>query len=223
VSQALQSFLLAFSALFSIINPIGGALIFAQVTAERPHADRVLLARRIGLYASLVMLGALWMGAAILSFFGISLAALRIAGGLVVAFFAWQLLQAPEEREGRKEEQALGAQGVDDVAFFPLTMPFTTGPGTISVAIALGANFPSEPEGYWPNALGATAAAIVMAVFIWLSYASADRIVALLGQSGARVVARLAAFILLCVGVQIMLSGTADFVRSLAPTLAPIR
>jgi multiple antibiotic resistance protein len=217
VSDALQSFLLAFSALFSIINPIGGALIFAQVTAERTHSDRTFLARRIGIYSSLVMLGALWIGAAVLSFFGITLAALRLAGGLVVAFFAWQLLQAPEQREERKEEQALGAQGVEDVAFFPLTMPFTTGPGTISVAIALGSNFPLGQPAHLPAALGASAAALAMAVLIWASYAFADRIVALLGRSGARVVARLAAFLLLCVGIQIMLNGAADFLRALPP------
>lgn len=192
-------------------------MIFAQVTGERPHRDRILLSRRIGLYACLVMLGALWFGAWLLSFFGITLAALRLAGGLVVAFFAWQLLQAPEEREGMKEEQALGAQGVDDVAFFPLTMPFTTGPGTISVAIALGSNFPVGRPTYLPVALGASAAALAMALLIWLFYASADRIVALLGKSGARVVSRLAAFLLLCVGVQIMLNGAADFVSTLAP------
>lgn len=212
MSDAIQSFLLAFSALFSIINPVGGALIFAQVTGDRSHRDRILLSRRIGLYASFVMLGALWFGAYLLSFFGISLAALR----LVVAFFAWQLLQAPEEREGMKEQQARSAQGVDDVAFFPLTMPFTTGPGTISVAIALGSNFPAGPAA-WPTAIGASAAAVAMAVLIWLFYASADRIVALLGKSGARVVARLSAFLLLCVGVQIMLSGATDFIHSLAP------
>lgn len=217
MSEAVQSFLLAFSALFSIVNPIGGALIFAQVTAERSHDDRVLLSRRIGLYSALVMLGALWFGASLLSFFGISIAALRLAGGLVVAAFAWQLLQTPEEREERKQEQALGAQGVDEVAFFPLTLPFTTGPGTISVAVALGSNFPVGKPGHWPVALGASAAAIAMAVLIWLSYASADRIVALLGRAGARVVTRLSAFLLLCVGVQIILSGATDFVRALAP------
>ncbi|MFC7690578.1 MarC family protein [Paeniroseomonas aquatica] len=140
---ALQSFVLAFSALFSIVNPIGASLIFSQVTAERTHAARVALARRIGCYAALVMLGSLWFGAYLLEFFGVSLAALRIAGGLVVATRAWSLLSAPEHIEARKQEQAEGAEGEEDVAFFPLTMPFTTGPGTISVAIALGANRPA--------------------------------------------------------------------------------
>ena len=103
---ALASFLLALSTLFSIVNPVGGAIIFAQVTGENSHAERVELARRIGFYAALVMLAALWAGAPILNFFGVSLAALRIAGGLVVGASAWALLTAPEAREARKQAEA---------------------------------------------------------------------------------------------------------------------
>ena len=215
MSGAVQSFLLVYSALFSIISPIGGAVIFSQVTASRSHAERVTLARRIGFYSLLVMLGALWLGGAILGFFGVTLAALRMAGGLVVASFAWQLLQAPERREGVKQGQAQEAEGLDAIAFFPLTLPFTTGPGTISVAVALGSTVPFGAPGYLAFVIAASTAAVAMAVTIWLAYASADRLVALLGQAGARVVSRLAAFLLLCVGAQIMLNGITDYVHGL--------
>jgi multiple antibiotic resistance protein len=215
VSGALQSFLLALSALFSIVNPLATALIFSQVTADRTHEERNELARRIGFYSALVMLGALWGGAYILSFFGVSLAALRIAGGFVVSFSAWGLLQKPEQNEERKQEQASHAEGVEDVAFFPLTMPFTTGPGTISVAIALGSNLPFGKPGFVSFFLGASAAAIAIALSVWIAYASADRLMELLGHARARVVTRLAAFLLLCVGVQISLNGIQDFARSI--------
>ncbi|WP_238258841.1 MarC family protein, partial [Methylorubrum podarium] len=144
----LTSFLLALSGLFSIVNPIGSALMFAQITADRSQGERAELSRRIGFYAALVMLAALWAGAPILNFFGVSLAALRIAGGLFVAAFAWTLLNAPETREARKHAEASepeAGENLAEIAFFPLTLPFTTGPGTIAVAIALGANRPSEP------------------------------------------------------------------------------
>ena len=214
----IQSFALAFSALFSIVNPIGAALIFSEVTAERSHRERVELARRIGVYAALVMLGALWIGAYVLEFFGVSLAALRIAGGLVVATRAWALLSAPEHIEARKQEQAAGAEGAADVAFFPLTMPFTTGPGTISVAIALGSNRPpGSGLGVAFFLLGISAAAVAVALLVWFAYASADRVTALLGEARARVVARLAAFLMLCVGTQIAIGGVTDV---LGPLLA---
>ena len=212
---AASGFLLSLSALFSIINPIGGSLIFSQVTAGRSHSERTALARKIGIYSALVMLGALWGGAFVLSFFGVTLAALRIAGGLIVASFAWSLLQTPERTEERKQEQASHAEGVDEIAFFPLTMPFTTGPGTISVAITLGADLPFGTPGYLSFVAGASVAALVIAASIWIAYAWADRLVALLGQARARVVSRLAAFLLLCVGTQIMLNGVTDYVRGL--------
>ena len=107
----LGGFLLAFPALFSIVNPAGGALIFSQVMAERTRAERAALARRIAFYALLVLLVSLWAGSYVLSFFGITLAALRIAGGLVVATRAWSLLNAPETTQARKERQAEPARG----------------------------------------------------------------------------------------------------------------
>jgi multiple antibiotic resistance protein len=210
-----QTFLLALSALFSIVNPIGMAFIFSQVTASRSHQERLQLARRIAFYSALVMLVALWGGAYVLSFFGISLAALRIAGGIVVGINAWLLLQAPERTEERKQQQAAESEGIDAVAFFPLTIPFTTGPGTMSVAIALGSNRPNSGPEALSFVLGASAAAVVVALIIWVTYAFADRLTAMLGRSKAQVVTRLAAFLLLCVGTQIAMNGVADFARSL--------
>ncbi|GLK69372.1 MarC family protein [Hansschlegelia plantiphila] len=210
----LQNFLLAGSTLFSIVNPMGGALIFAQMTGDRSHADRIALARRIGLYAAAVMLVSLWLGAYLLAFFGITVPALRIAGGLVVATSGWRLLFTAEHHEDRKQAQVNDEMGSDDVAFFPLTMPLTTGPGTISVAIALGANRPGEGAELAAFGLGASAAAIGVAAAVWLAYSSADWITSLLGPGRVRIIARLAAFILLCVGVQITLSGFMEALRA---------
>ncbi|MGU3539921.1 MarC family protein [Methylobacterium sp. A54F] len=221
LEAALQSFLLAFSGLFSIVNPIGSALIFAQVTSGNSHAERVELARRIGVYAALIMLAALWAGAPILSFFGVSLAALRIAGGLVVAASAWVLLNAPEAREARKRAEAAGeasARDLAEIAFFPLTLPFTTGPGTIAVAIALGSNRPAPFPDRLGFYLGVSLAALAIAALVRLSYGSADRVVSLIGPVGARVLGRLSAFLLLCVGTQITLNGVLDVLGPLLAT-----
>jgi multiple antibiotic resistance protein len=213
----LGSFLIAFPALFSIVNPPGGALIYSQVTADREHAERVRLAWRVAFYSAGVMLAAFWAGATLIGFFGVTLSALRIAGGLVVASRAWQLLSAPQEHEDRKQAQASSAATADDVAFFPLTIPFTAGPGTIAVAIALSAGAPSGALDRLPFFAGGTLAAVAVAIAVGLCYAAADRVVALLGPAGARVVTRLTAFLLLCIGVQIVLTGVQN---ALAPLLA---
>ncbi|HEY4171821.1 MAG TPA: MarC family protein [Rhodopila sp.] len=215
--EAAQAFLLGFPALFSIVNPISGAFIFRSVTAERPPEARARLARLVALNSLCVMMGALWAGSYVLAFFGITLAALRVAGGLVVALSGWRLLNAPEAQEDRKQEQAASAEGYEDIALFPLTIPFTTGPGTIAVAVALGAGHPRLFAGLGWFFLGMTAAAVAMTAVIWVTYAYADRLTRMMGPTGTRTITRVSAFLLLCIGVQILITGVEDV---LGPLLA---
>jgi multiple antibiotic resistance protein len=218
--EAIHAFLLGFPALFSIVNPISGALIFRSVTDERAPRVRIRLARLVALNSLGVIMGALWAGSYVLAFFGISLAALRVAGGLVVALSGWRLLNAPEEREVRKQEQAASAEGVEDIAMFPLTIPFTTGPGTISVAITLGAGHPRLSSGLGWFFLGMTAAAMAMTAVIWVTYRYADRLTQMMGPTSTRTITRMSAFLLLCIGVQILITGVEDV---LGPLLAARR
>jgi multiple antibiotic resistance protein len=204
------SFLLAFPALFSIVNPLGGALIFNQVLPGRSLQERRWLAGKVALYAAIVLLVSLWAGSYVLNFFGISLGALRVGGGLVVASRAWQLLNEPEESEARKEQQAQPATLSSDAAFYPLTMPLTTGPGTISVVIALAAERPAPGHGLLPFMGGMSAAAALISLLIWICYRYADAVLRLLGPGGARVMTRLVAFLLLCIGTQIVVNGVED-------------
>jgi multiple antibiotic resistance protein len=213
LTTVIGAFLLAFPALFSIVNPIGAAITFHQVTEGR--SDRHQLAWRIALNALLILLGSLLLGSYILNFFGVSLGALRVAGGLVVAIRAWQLLMQPEVNENRKANAAAPAEQVqEDVAFFPLTMPFTTGPGAISVAIALASQRPSDGTGVLEFFVGVSIAAILVALLVGVSYRWSGKVLSLLGASGARVMSRLVAFLLLCVGVQIISSGLESLVTS---------
>lgn len=212
LTSVVGAFLLAFPALFSIVNPIGASLTFHQVTEGR--SDRHILAWRIALNALFILLGSLLLGGYILNFFGVSLGALRVAGGLVVAIRAWGLLMQPEVNEDRKASAAAPAELHDDVAFFPLTMPFTTGPGAISVAIALASQRPADGQGVISFFIGVSLAAMLVALAVGVSYRWSYKVLALLGRSGARVLSRLVAFLLLCVGVQIISSG----LESLVPT-----
>jgi small neutral amino acid transporter SnatA (MarC family) len=147
----------------------------------------------------------------------VTLSALRIAGGLVVASRAWALLVAPQDHEDRKQAQAAPAAGAQTTSPSSRSpWPFTAGPGTIAVAIALGASGPPHALDSLPHFAGGSLAAVAVAVTVGC-YAEADRVVALLGPAGARVVTRLTAFLLLCIGVQIVLTGVQD---ALAPLLA---
>lgn len=217
--------LLAFSSLFAIVNPVVNAIIFAQITADRSHAERLRLARRVGLYSFGLMLFALWVSSYVLSFFGISLGALKVAGGLVIAAGSWRLLHAPERREAVKHAQArqegrvATARDVADIAFFPVSIPFTVGPGAISVCIGLSAGRPAIGSAL-PYLGALSAAALVMALVVWITMSFADRIALLFGKTGSRAITRLSALLLLCIGVQIMASGVETL---LTPVIAAAR
>jgi multiple antibiotic resistance protein len=216
VKTAEVAFLLAFPSLFSIINPIGGALIFNLYTRAFARAERLKIAGLVGLYSLAIMFCALWGGAYVLNFFGVSIDALRIAGGTVVALSGWSLLNSDEQHPDRKTSDPTASLGQDwkQIAFFPLTLPFTTGPGTIAVAITLGAERPSSGGLALAFVVGATLAAIANAVIIWVAYRYADRLTAFMGATARQVVVRLSAFLLMCVGVQILVTAVGDLVRA---------
>ncbi len=209
--------LLALATLVSIINPLGIAFVFREMTIWATPSERAALSRRIALYALAVILCSYFVGSVVLGVFGIGLPALRIAGGLVVAMSGFSLLNAPDRTEAAP--QAMDTAPVMQMAFFPLTMPLTTGPGTITVSIALGAARSERTgAGLISAALGFMAAAVAMSVLIWACYRYADRLSRLVGPEGTRVVTRLSAFLLLCVGVQIIATGVLDLIT---PLLAP--
>jgi multiple antibiotic resistance protein len=218
MQQAINAFLLGFPALFSIVNPLAGAFIFRELTADLSVAQRSATARKVAIYSLIMIMGAMWAGSFVLTFFGVSLAALRVAGGVVIALTAWTLLNRPEQHEASKTEQIGSDPGGDDIALFPLTMPITAGPGTIAVAIALSASRPKTLDGFGGFFVGETGAAMAVALVIWLAYSSTERIGRMMGTAGSRIVTRLMAFLLLCIGVQIMITGVVDV---LEPLLTP--
>lgn len=217
---ATSAFLLALPTLFSIVNPFGMAFLIEELVGDLSRADRARVVRRVAIYALAVMLGAIWTGSAILSFFGVSIEALRLAGGLVVSLSALELLLRPAQKEARKQEQADTTRRAMDMAFYPITMPLTTGPGTIAVAIALAS---ARPDSWAPRLqffAGLSAAAVVMAGLIWVVYLTADRLARLFSPTAQRIVTRLGAFLLLCIGVQIMLTGTLGVASMIAGRVA---
>jgi multiple antibiotic resistance protein len=204
---AANAFLLVYAGMFPIVNPVGCAPIFLALTRRHSAAVRRTLAWRVAINGFLLMLGSLFVGSHVLVFFGITLPVVRIAGGLAVASFAWRLLR--DGVEPAQQSDAVDDKGPID-AFYPLTMPLTVGPGSISVAIALGAQRPQAATGLADIALlggAAVGGLAAMALTIFICYRFADRMVSLLGSSGINVLIRLSAFILLCIGIQIIWSG----------------
>ena len=207
MSEALNTFLLVYAALFPIVNPVGGAPIFLGLTRHLGDAERHALARKVAVGGFLLLLGSLLMGSHVLGFFGITLPVVRVAGGIVVSAFAWKLLHQGQKLEDQRGAAAVPMAPVD--AFYPLTMPLTVGPGSISVAITLGSARPAAADLAHLAQLGGAALAGLLAVAatIFLCYRYAERITLALGERGTNVLVRLSAFILLCIGIQIIWNG----------------
>ncbi len=208
MNDVVNSFLLVYAGLFPIVNPVGGAPIFLSLTRHCSKAERHSLAARVAVNGFFLLLGSLFVGSHVLEFFGITLSVVRIAGGLVVTSFGWKLLHAGEEIDQRVDAAGKARKVTD--AFYPLTMPITVGPGSISVAITLGSQRPHAASSFSDLALvggGAIAGLIAIAASVFFCYRFAERTVTVLGESGTNVVVRLSAFILLCIGIEIVWSG----------------
>ena len=202
-----NAFLLTYAALFPIINPVGNAPILLSLTAGLSEHERAVVARRVAINSFLLLLGSLVVGSHVLEFFGISLPVVRIGGGLVVTAFGWQLLNSGVSVDDHAA--AAGSKPAPLDTFYPFTMPLTVGPGSISVAIALGSQRPAYTDLAHLALLGIAALAGLLAISgtIYLCYRFAEKTVARLGRSGTNVVVRLSAFILLCIGIQIIWTG----------------
>ena len=212
-----ETMLLAAVALLPIVNPIAGASVFLAKTADLSPADRRATAFRVARHGFVLLLGSALIGAYVLDFFGLSIPIVQVAGGLVVSVLGWTLLSQDEavDRVAREAAATHTPEDVEARAFYPLTMPVTVGPGSISVAITLGANPPTGARALAITLLAHAAGLAIVALVIWIVYAKADAVLRKLGRTGAVIVTRLSAFILLCVGVQIVWNGVRALLLSL--------
>lgn len=215
--DVIKSCILILGALFPIVNPLGNSPIFLTLTRDYSSVERSLLSRKIAVNGFILLVVSILIGTHILRFFGISLPVVQIGGGLVVISTGWAMLnQKAETRKGTDaHRQDIHREDLSTRAFYPLTLPLTVGPGSISVAITLGANAPhyrglKDLLPILPAVIGPA----IVAVTIYLSYRFAERLAQLLGQAAMSVILRLSSFILVCIGVQILWNGLEALLRS---------
>jgi multiple antibiotic resistance protein len=214
------TFLLAFGALISIVNPLSGAFIFYGATQGLEPKVRSHVSRWVAIYAFCLVTASLYVGAYVLSFFGISIPVLRVAGGIVVSMSGWRMLTEPDATEQRRSEAPPYPRSItvapSRLAFYPLTMPLTTGPGTISVAISIGAG---RPSGFHASSLAffveTLAAVALLALLIYVAYRHSARLADFIGPTGTTIIVRLSAFLLFCIGIQVLWNGAAELLGTL--------
>ncbi len=218
VTAVIEATVLVVATLFPIVNPLGSAAIFVNLVGSVAPATQRLLSQKIAIYSFFLLLGSVLWGVRVLSFFGIGIYAVQIGGGLVVAATGWSLLN--QDTGSRAKTTATAEDQILENAFYPFTLPITVGPGSISVAITLGAHLPSELHEaslLSPRVLIAAISGItVICVVIYVCYLYAKKAEALLGRSGTSMVMRLSSFILLCIGVQIISNGLKAYLETLS-------
>jgi multiple antibiotic resistance protein len=223
VGSLWKHFALGFSALLPVVNPLGSALVFLGLVGVQTPSVYKSLARQIAINMVLFFAVIELIGAYLLAFFGISLAIVQLAGGLVVAAIGWSVLNQPES-EKQKESSGAQAAAIADTSqkwarrtFYPLMFPITAGPGCLVVMLTLSAH--AKEQALTEEVLarsGLMIAVLVLAVLVYLSYAYAPQITRKIAPSTASGILRVIAFILFCIGVQIAWNGLQSL---LAPLL----
>lgn len=213
--EAVKTTILVVSALFPIVNPLGGSPIFLALTQDYPRASRRLLAQRIAMNSFILLIASFLTGTHVLAFFGISLPVVQVGGGLIVISTGWALLKQKDEDDRGSAHRNMDPQEIFRHAFYPMTLPLTVGPGSISVAITLGANAPRLSVQNLLAILGALVGSALIALSVFLCYGFADRLAQLLGATGMSVIMRLSSFLLVCIGVQILWNGASVLLSGL--------
>ncbi len=212
------SFLFALATLLPILNPPAIAPIFLTLTEGAGSNVRTQLAQRVAINICIMLAIAMFAGNVVLDFFGISLPIVRVGGGLLVIATAWRLVSASDAdtQQAQSMAQAYSPDQVRSKAFYPLTFPMICGPGAISAAITVGATL-HEPStaGTLSKLAGSLPAIAVASLVVYLCLRFAAQFLHRLGNNGTAVLMRLSAFILLCLGVQIVWDGVHELLLNL--------
>lgn len=220
--QAFIDFTVAsIAALFPVVDPIGSVPIFLVLTAGLPSAVRNRYALRIGRNVVLLLIASLLVGGSVLRFFGVSLEVVRIAGGIVVFHAAWRAMNSdPKLNQVDNVEAAQRVDEHKDIAFMPMTIPLLAGPGSIAVTLGLAAQAGRDLSLPTATNLLAIATAIgIIGLIIFIALRSSALLLKVLGASGIQAMSRLLGLFVMAIGVQLILNGLADWLRSLGLAL----
>lgn len=212
MEPVVRNLLLVYAALLPIVNPFGMAPIFASMTLGYDVGIRRTMAMRVAVNGFVLLMASLFIGSYVLDFFGLSIGAVQLGGGLVVMISGWRILNQQSNMSERHVDTPLNTDAILSQAFYPLTMPLTVGPGSIAVALTLGSNIHAETHMQLiVSALVSTVGIALIGVTIYLCYRYSDELQRLLGPTGTSILIRLSAFILVCIGIQIMFNGVNQF------------
>ncbi|MFN2309090.1 MAG: YchE family NAAT transporter, partial [Gammaproteobacteria bacterium] len=175
-----------FIGLLAIVNPIGIVPVFMGLTRNLNAPERNVVGLRAAITVGLVLIVALFMGEALLGFFGISLDSFRVAGGILILLMAISMLHGGISPAKQTSEEAQDAEDKENIAVVPLGMPLLAGPGAISTII-IYSHRSAEPLHY----VLLLSIAGLLALLTWLALRAAPAIADRLGRTGLNIVTRI--------------------------------
>ena len=215
VVRLFDFFTIAFSALFPLINPLGSAMLFLGLAGPADSIVYRRLARKIAFYTVLFLVVVDLAGALVLTFFGISLPVIQVAGGLVLASMDWNLLNQPDVPDtAQTTGPSNSLEELDSKAFYPFTFPLTAGPGTVVVTLTLAAHAeqPTSIDSIFSQ-LGLFLAIVVLCGMVYFAYGYAPALARKVSRQTIHGILRIISFILLAIGVQIFWRGAEVLLR----------
>lgn len=205
--------------LLPLANPLTTVALFLGLAGNMNSTERNRQSLMASVYVFIIMMVAYYAGQVVMNTFGISIPGLRIAGGLIVAFIGFRMLfpqqKAHESPEATHKSEELENEPTASIAFVPLAMPSTAGPGTIAMIISSsstvkhGVNFPD-----WVVWVAPPLIFLVVAVILWGCLRSSGAIMRLVGKGGIEAISRLMGFLLVCMGVQFIINGILEIITT---------
>jgi multiple antibiotic resistance protein len=212
LARLIELYFVGLLSLFPILNPFSTIPVLLSLTPAASTEERSRIAKRASRNVAIILITALILGEVILNFFGISLPALRVAGGLVIAVIGMRMLFPSAE----DELAAPSGRGQADIALIPLAMPSMSGPGSIAIMISWSAQI-HEQASLTQRLVGYALGVVVIVTTAWLAWLilrSATTLARRLGDDGIESIKRFMGFLLVCIGVQFIGTGVEGFIAS---------
>lgn len=207
----MELFIFLFAALFSVLNPIGTVPIFVGLTQDYTKRERSKVSMLTAINVFIILIISFFIGQYVLTFFGITITALRIAGGIIIASSGFSLLNGKfSKNRGINKKVEEDIQSRNEIALTPLAMPMLAGPGSISLLIAFYQEHNSTND-----ILISSLAILVVSLVIFIILRSADYIAKFLGASGIVAVSRIIGFLTISIGIQYIISSVLSIIRGI--------
>jgi multiple antibiotic resistance protein len=217
--QFLKAISIGLSLMLPLANPLTSMSLLLSLGGGLSLQERKKQVKQAAIYVVAIMLVTYYAGTWIMSAFDISMPGMRIAGGLVVAFIGFTMLfpstSVGDIPEADHAKASIAAQNRPSLAFVPLALPGTAGPGTMAMIISTSSRVDSIRNQYpeWVLWLAPPVIAVLLGLLFFVCLRSANKLVKIVGHDGIDAISRVMGFLLVCMGVQLVINGIQELVK----------